>query len=195
MKILGFKITFSGEYPEDEPCLFVSNHRSALDPIVMLSKLKAYPVSRAEVRNWPLVGKGGQMTGIIFVDKGNKESRAQTRLILLKELQNGHSILIYPEGRTNVATTTSTFQNGSFAQAATVGFRVVPHVIEYKDKEDYWDHTDGFAMYFIKRFGKRTTPIRIVFGEPMRSDNPWTLLRNSQHWIDETIQNVRRDWD
>lgn len=195
MRILGFRITVTGEFPEDEPCLFVSNHRSALDPIVMLSLLKAFPVSRAEVRNWPLVGKGGHMTGIIFVDKSNKESRAQTRVILLNELRKGHSVLIYPEGQTNVAPTTGTFQNGSFAQAAAGGFRVIPHVIEYKEKEDYWDHTDGFAMYFIKRFGKRITPIRIAFGPPQQSDNAWTLMRNSQQWIDETILEVRKEWE
>jgi 1-acyl-sn-glycerol-3-phosphate acyltransferase len=160
-----------------------------------MGRVKAFPVSRAEVRNWPLVGKGSAATGIIFVDKSSRESRAQTRTILLKEMQNGNSILIFPEGHTNVEPLTATFQKGSFEQAAAGGFPVVPFVIEYKDTRDYWDHTDSFAVHLIKRFGKRVTEVVVAFGPPLRSDNPWTLLRGSQQWIDEKIVEVRKAWD
>ena len=76
-------------FPKDEACLFVGNHRSSLDPIFVLAKVHAFPVSRAEVRNWPLVGKGSDMTGIIFVDKSSRESRAATKVALLNEMKKG----------------------------------------------------------------------------------------------------------
>ncbi len=195
MRILHFDVSYSGEIPEDEPCLYVSNHRSSLDPLVVLPRLKAFPVSRAEVRNWPLVGKGSEITGVIFVDKSSRESRALARTAILDTLRNGHSVLIYPEGQTNVKPLTNVFQKGSFEQAAAGGFRVVPYVIEYQHKEDYWDHTDSFMVHFIKRFGKKHTPVRILFGPPVASDNAWTLLRTCQQWIDEHIVEVRKDWD
>jgi 1-acyl-sn-glycerol-3-phosphate acyltransferase len=195
LRILRFKVQWEGDIPEGETCLFVGNHRSSLDPIIIMSKVIVYPVSRADVRHWPIVGKGSEITGVIFVDKANRASRTRTKELILNTLNDGNSVLIFPEGRTNVDPTTTTFQKGAFDQAAAGGFRVVPFMIEYKDKEDNWDHTDSFAVHFIKRFGKRRTHIRIIFGEPLRSDNAWTLLRGAQSWIDDRIAEVRREWD
>jgi len=193
-RILGIRIIWEGSYPEDETCLFIGNHRSSIDPQLVMGRVKAYPVSRADVRHWPFVGKGAHLTGIIFVDKSSRESRQKVKTLLLEEMQKGHSILIFPEGHTNVKPLTSTFQKGSFDQAAAGGFRVVPYVIEYQRKSNYWDHTDSFAVHLIKEFGKRRSLVKIVFGPPIASDNPWTLLRTAQAWIDETIIKVRAEW-
>jgi 1-acyl-sn-glycerol-3-phosphate acyltransferase len=192
--IINAKVDWEGSYPEDETCLFVGNHRCHFDPQIVMGRVKAFPVSRAEVRNWPLIGKGSAATGIIFVDKSSRESRQKTKTLLLEEMKKGNSVLIFPEGHTNVKPLTATFQKGSFDQAAAGGFKVVPYTIEYKDKRDYWDHSDSFAVHFIKRFGKRRTYIKIVFGPSLHSDNAWTLLRGAQHWIDETIIRVRAEW-
>jgi 1-acyl-sn-glycerol-3-phosphate acyltransferase len=192
--IIGGKVEWEGTFPENETCLFVGNHRCHFDPQIVMARVKAFPVARAEVRNWPLIGKGSAATGIIFVDKSSRESRQKTKTLLLEEMKQGHSILIFPEGHTNVKPLTATFQKGSFDQAAAGGFKVAPYVIEYKDKRDYWDHSDNFAVHFIKRFGKRRTYIKIVFGPPLQSDNSWTLLRGAQQWIDDTIIRVRGEW-
>ena len=194
-RVLNFKVTFEGDIPENEACLYVGNHRSSLDPIFVMARIKAFPVSRAEVRNWPIVGKGSDMTGIIFVDKSSRESRQATKVALLNEMRKGNSVLIFPEGRTNVEPLTATFQKGSFEQAAQGGFSVVPFVLEYKDKGQYWDHTDNFATHFLKEFGKRGVEIKVRFGPPIQSDNSWTLLRQAQAWIDENIPLVRAEWD
>src|SRR5690554_6929956 len=67
--ILNFRVKYLGEVPRDRNYLFVGNHRSSLDPFVFLARHSANPVSRADVRNYPLVGKGAELSGIIFVDK------------------------------------------------------------------------------------------------------------------------------
>jgi 1-acyl-sn-glycerol-3-phosphate acyltransferase len=195
VRLLNFKLDISGPRPPEETALYICNHRSSLDPLILLSDIKAWPVSRHEVKNWPLVGKGGEKTGIIFVDKSSRESRAMVKEALLREMQSGKSILIFPEGRTNVKLTTATFQKGSFEQAAAGGYPVIPISMEYKYKTDYWDHSDSFTAHFVKNFGKRETPIRIIYGDPIRSDNSWTLLRQAQSWIDEHILEIRREWD
>lgn len=195
VRILNLKLQIEGPRPPEETVLYICNHRSSLDPLILLSDIKAYPVSRHEVKNWPLVGKGGEKTGIIFVDKTNRESRARVKEALLREMQTGKSILIFPEGRTNIKLTTTTFQKGSFEQAAAGGFPVIPVTMEYRYKTDYWDHTDNFTTHFIKSFGKRETPIKIIYAEPIRSDNSWTLLRQTQAWIDQQILAIRKEWD
>ena len=193
-QILNIHIKWEGSYAEDKTVLFIGNHRSSIDPQLVMGRVKGYPVSRADVRNWPFVGEGAANTGILFVDKSSKESRRKIRTMLLEEMQKGNSILIFPEGHTNVKPLTDTFQKGSFDQAAAGGFPVQPYVIEYKDKNDYWDHTDSFAVHFIKRFGKKRTDVTIRFGPLIESDNSWTLLRTAQAWIDENIIDIRKGW-
>jgi 1-acyl-sn-glycerol-3-phosphate acyltransferase len=194
MRILAYEPQFEGTVPEGT-FLFVGNHRSSLDPIVILSQVLAFPVSRADVEHWPMVGKGATLTGTLYVEKSSKESRKKTKENLLKVLQDGNSILLFPEGRTNIEKTTIRFRKGSFEQASKGNFPVVPFALEYKDTRDYWDHSNSFVVHLIKTFGKPKTPIRIIFGDPIISEDPWLLLNKCQRWIDSKILEMRNDWD
>jgi 1-acyl-sn-glycerol-3-phosphate acyltransferase len=192
--ILGFDIKVKGDFPKDEAVLLVGNHRSTLDPMLAFVKIEAYPVSRAWVKNFPMFGRGSELTGIIFLNQQDKSSRLRTRERILEELRNGKSIMVYPEGRTSLGLFTITFQKGAFDQAALGGFRVVPYILEYKDINDYWDHTESIVRHFFSHFGKRKHILHLEIGEPIASDNSWTLLRASQKWIDEKMAEVHKDW-
>lgn len=192
--ILGFKITVKGDYPKDEAVLFVGNHRSTLDPMLAFVEIEAYPVSRSWVKNFPLFGRGSELTGIIFLNKEDKKSRRHVKERILKEMQNGKSIMLFPEGRTSIEPYTITFQKGAFDQAAIGGFSVVPYVLEYRDIRDYWDHTESIVGHFFSHFGKRKHELHLDIGEPITADNAWTLLRASQKWIDEKMEEVHKAW-
>ncbi len=192
--ILNFRVQVIGEIPKDRNYLFVGNHRSSLDPFVFLSHGAANPVSRGDVRNYPIVGKGAEITGIIFVDKESKSSRGATKEAIYQALKDGKSIMIYPEGKTGAQPLTATFQKGSYEQAAELGVPVVPFAVEYKSINDYWDHTDGMLLHYLKNLAKPRTDIRISFGKPIEGDNSWTLLRQSQQWVNDEIVRLRSDW-
>ena len=192
--ILNFRVELRGKFPKDRNYLFVGNHRSSLDPFVFLAYGQANPVSRGDVRNYPIVGKGAEGTGIIFVDKESKSSRGTTKEAIYQTLKEGKSVMIYPEGKTGVQPLTSTFQKGSFEMAAELGVPVIPFVIEYKSLKDYWDHTDTMLVHYLKYLAKPRTYIRFSAGEVIHADNPWTLLRQSQLWINEEIVKLRSDW-
>ncbi len=192
--VLGFKITVKGALPKNEAVLCVGNHRSTLDPILAFVEIEASPVSRAWVRDFPIFGKGSELTGIIFLNKEDKNYRQKTKEKILEELRNGKSIMLYPEGRTSLDPYTITFQKGAFDQAAIGGFRVVPYILEYKDIGDYWDHTESIVKHFFSHFGKRKHVLHLEIGEPISSDNAWTLLRASQKWIDEKMAEVHKEW-
>lgn len=191
--ILGYRVKMKGRIPEGT-YLFVGNHRSSLDPLVCLRYLRASPVSRADVRNYPFVGKGAEMTGIIFVDKESKASRSATKQAIYDALKGGKSVMIYPEGKTNALPLTATFQKGSFDVAAELGIPVIPFAEEYEKVTDYWDHSETMVVHYMKNLAKARTRIRISVGEPIQSDNAWSLLRQSQQWINDEIIELRKDW-
>jgi 1-acyl-sn-glycerol-3-phosphate acyltransferase len=183
-----------GQFPTDRNYLFVGNHRSSLDPFVGLAYLEANPVSRGDVRKYPFIGKGAEITGIIFVDKASKTSRSASKQAIYDALKAGKSIMIYPEGKTGSQPLTATFQKGSFDVAAELKVPVIPFAIEYKSLQDYWDHTDTMAVHYFKNLAKGKTIVRLSVGEVLHDDNSWTLLRQSQQWIDDAIKRMRSDW-
>jgi len=193
--IVGFKFTFGGELPDpaEGPFLYVGNHRSTLDPLLAFYKIQAWPLSRMWIKNWPLVGRGSQLTGIIFVDKEDKGSRKSAKEHILFEMQRGHSIMVFPEGHTHIEPFTKTFHKGAFEQAAK-GFGVVPYILEYRDVADYWDHSESFVRHFIRAFGKRRHEIHLGIGPVIRSDNTWTLMRQSRQWIDVNMKAIHVKW-
>src|SRR5687768_7609230 len=192
--ILNFRVEMRGTIPKDRNYLFVGNHRSSLDPFIFLSHCPANPVSRGDVRNYPIIGKGAEITGIIFVDKESKSSRGATKEAIYQALKNGISVMIYPEGKTGAQPLTATFQKGSYEQAAELEVPVVPFVVEYKSVNDYWDHSDNMLVHYLKNLSKPRTDIRLSIGEPMVGDNSWALLRQSQQWINDEIERLRADW-
>lgn len=192
--ILGYKVKMKGAIPKTGNYLFVGNHRSSLDPLVCLRYLQANPVSRADVRKYPFIGKGAEMTGIIFVDKESRASRSATKQAIYDALKDGKSVMIFAEGKTNALPLTSTFQKGSFDMAAELGVSVVPFAIEYEKITDYWDHSDTMVAHYMKNLAKARTRIRLSVGQPIHADNAWGLLRQSQQWINDEIKTLREDW-
>ncbi len=191
---LNYKLEMRGTVPMDRNYLFVGNHRSSLDPFVCLGYLEANPVSRADVRNYPFLGKGAELSGIIFLNKESKSSRSATKEAIAKAFQEGKSIMIYPEGKTNAKPLTSTFQKGSFDIAAELGIPVVPFAIEYKSTDDYWDHSITMAEHYFRYLAKPRTYVRLSVGQPFTGDTAFTLLRQSQQWVNDEIVRLRADW-
>jgi 1-acyl-sn-glycerol-3-phosphate acyltransferase len=193
--LLGFKITTEGELPEEGTYLYVSNHRSSLDPLVPLAFVESFPIAKAEVEHYFLVGRGAAISGVIFVKKKDKNSRGATKEAIYEALKSGKSIVIYPEGHTNVETLTDRFNKGSFEKAAQAGVPVVPLAIEYEDTRDNWDHSQGLLGHYFSRFGKRRTNIKMAFGQPLKSDDTFELLNKSQKWINDKILVLRKEWE
>ena len=194
MVVLNYKIELRGTFPKDRNYLYVGNHRSSMDPFVCLAYLEGNPVSRADVRNYPFLGKGAELSGIIFVNKESRTSRTATKEAIHKAFLEGKSIMIYPEGKTSAEPLTATFQKGSFDIAAELGIPVVPFALEYKSTNDYWDHTDTMAMHYFKNLAKARTYIRLSVGPVITGDTAFSLLRQSQQWINEEIVHLRSDW-
>ncbi len=194
MSLLGYRIQVKGKAPEGSPYLFVCNHRSSLDPLALMAHVPGYPVSRADVEDYPVVGKGARMLGVIFVEKTNRSSRAATKEAIRRAFEEGKNIVIFPEGKTHAEPSTVTFQKGAYDQAADLGVPVVPVALDYKYTSDYWDHKETMVQHYFKNLAKWKTPIRMRIGKPIESENAFTLLRQSQAWIDEQVSEIRSEW-
>lgn len=190
---LGIQIDMRGT-PPDFPCILMANHRSYLDPALLVRDNKAYAVSKAEVAKWPIIGFGARVSGVLFLQRESAESRKKTLNGIAEKLQEGYAVFLFPEGTTQSAPGTASFKPGGFKLAATAGFPIVPVALDFESSADHWVGDDTFLPHFIRRFGEKKKRVQISYGAPIWSEDPQELLDKTKSWIDSELQNIHQRW-
>jgi lyso-ornithine lipid O-acyltransferase len=186
IQFLNIKIQKTGE-PTLGNYLYVSNHRSYIDPVVVANWIPFVPIAKAEVGKWLLIGWSARMTGVFYVKRNDKSSRNETREAVREVLQRGGSVLVYPEGTTAAFGTTLPFRIGTFGVAAEEDTSVVPIAIEYADAADAWVGSDSFIPHFLRCFSKKEITVRIHFFAPIFDDGAESLTQKTQQLIDNQL--------
>lgn len=111
--------------------IFVSNHNSYLDsPAVVLASPNAFkPLGKVEMTKIPFFGFIYQRV-VVLIDRSSKESRNASVEQLKKVLDQGTSILIFPEGTMNTSDLpVKDFYDGAFRIAIETQTPLAPFVI------------------------------------------------------------------
>ncbi len=190
--VLNIKIIKEGN-PQDGTALYVCNHRSFADPIVICRYLKAFVIAKAEVANYPIINKGAELTGVIWVDRNNKDSRSATREKLTETIDQGFNILVYPEGTVGIHKKTLPFRKGTFLEAAQNDIPVVPVAIEFRSHKDLW-LKEKFIPQYLHQFSKWKTEVKVKFGAPMIHQNGEYLHQHSHEWINNELHLMQHNW-
>ena len=190
--ILNLKVKVEGK-PFDGPALYVCNHRSFSDPIVISKYLNAFVIAKAEVANYPIINKGAEATGIIWVQRADKDSRTNARKAFVDVVKGGHNILVYPEGTISTTKNTLPFKKGTFLEAAKEGLTVVPVALEYRSKKDLWLIPNIVGQY-LNAFGKWKTEAKLSFGTPMKMEDGIKLADDCEQWINAEIEKMQDGW-
>ena len=82
--------------------LWVANHLSWLDPMVLMSLRPSGLLAKREVADYPVVGRGVRKAGVRFVRREDPSNRATALMGLRSELAAGRNFLLFPEGTTTV---------------------------------------------------------------------------------------------
>ncbi|WP_343564506.1 lysophospholipid acyltransferase family protein [Kiloniella sp. b19] len=112
--ITGIKVEIKGDFKQDRSTLFVSNHVSYLDIMVLGSSLNAAFVAKAEVSKWPFFGFLARLGNTVFVER-RRSRAAKGRDDLAKRLSTGRSLILFPEGTSSDGTRVLPFRSSLFA--------------------------------------------------------------------------------
>ena len=135
--IVGLRIVVQGE-PAKGPVLMVSNHVSWLDILLLASVANPRFLSKAEIRQWPLVGWAGQQIDTLFIKRGERSASEAASAGIAEGLENGNRILIFPEGTTTEGKVVKRLHARLLGAAINTSSPVQPMVIHYTD-----DNSDG----------------------------------------------------
>jgi 1-acyl-sn-glycerol-3-phosphate acyltransferase len=95
--VLGIEVRWSGAPFRACPTLFVANHVSYLDVVILGGLLDATFIAKLEVAGWPLFGQLARLTGTFFVRRRWRDALIQ-RNALAARMREGESFILFAEG-------------------------------------------------------------------------------------------------
>lgn len=115
-----------GETPDKKkPAIYIANHQSSIDIVEFLSEHPKIKLMTAHwVQNYPVYGQVIRLIGYYDKSKGIEAQMEKIR----KDLENGWSVLIFPEGTRSQDGSIGRFHKGAFYLSMATGFPVRPAV-------------------------------------------------------------------
>ncbi len=127
---LDFEIEGIDSLYQERPAVFVFNHQSLLDSMVLAHLLREDVVAmvKKEMGNTPVVGPLLRQADTIFVDR-NALDQHEVLQRALDVLKSGRSLVIAPEGSRSTLGNIQPFKHGAFYIARKAGVPIIPIVL------------------------------------------------------------------
>lgn len=137
LAIVRVRVEVRGRPPavRGEGALIVANHVSWLDIHVLHSLLPSRFVSKAEVRDWPLIGWMAARAGTLYLERTRKSDALRVNEAMAALLREGECLALFPEGTTTDGTRLLPFHPSLLQPAVVAGARVWPAVIRYRRRD------------------------------------------------------------
>lgn len=162
--------------------LIFPNHISYFDILMMVHTLPLRFLSAIENKSMPLIGMVATAIGTVFVDRGEKSSRVESRR-QIGAAPSHPALVLFPEGGIGPGGTLEAFRYGAFEIAVESGKSILPVVIQYSRPDVIqWDWRNGetmwaalwkLARYLGPAITSRATPLAPIV--PASGDDGATL--------------------
>lgn len=96
--LIGVRVRVVGEPARDRAVLYVSNHVSWADIVVIGSIRPVAFVAKSEVAKWLLVGITAKIQRTVFVDRARRHRSADAVGEIVQRLSSGTSVVLFAEG-------------------------------------------------------------------------------------------------
>lgn len=117
MRLIGYATVVRGAPLEGQgPVLFLPNHASYLDIIVLGSLVNAFFVAKGEVAHWPGFGFLARISRTVFIDR-RPGATARERNHVRDRLDAGDSLVLFAEGTSNDGNRVLPFKSALLAAA------------------------------------------------------------------------------
>lgn len=180
---LNIQVIGREKVPEDEGCVFISNHQGYLDVVAILYALgnkQSGFIAKSELRKVPFVGKWIESVGGYFIERGNARSSLKVFKDSWEHLRSGDSMVIFPEGTRSQGPHLNPYKAGAFklATGGKTGAPLVPIVV---DGTYHWFEELGYL-----RTGHDIV-VTVQFLDPIRVDD---LSREEIKKLPDTIHDM-----
>ena len=166
--------------PDQNGILFMSNHQSNFDILLLLAELPVQHgfVAKVELDHIPFFSRWMRCIHCLFMDRNDMKQSAQTIIDGIKQLKAGINMVIFPEGTRNKGEELSLlpFKEGAFKIATKTGCPIVPISM------------NNTAEIFENHFPKiKKTHVVLEYGTPIY---PNELDKDVKKHIGSYVENI-----
>ena len=177
LDVLSIRLNLRGETPPGRvsSVLFVANHVSWMDILVINACRRVRFVAKAEVRQWPLVGWMAARTGTLFLKRTSPHELARVTKSVATFLRRGDCIALFPEGTTTDGTSVQAFRSGLFESAIAAEALIWPVGISYcrfdgsLDADIAFVGSQSFVSSIVNVLTRPATRAQLSFAAPVES--------------------------
>ena len=141
--------------PRHEARIYVANHVSWFDVFALAAYLPRYRfIAKKELFKLPIFGPAIRSTAAIEIDRGNRKAAFQAYETAARDVKEGLSVVVYPEGTRGRTYELRPFKKGPFVLAIAAQVPVVPTIIhgtiEIQPKGSFRIRPGTIDLYFLE---------------------------------------------
>ena len=130
---LGLELRVIGQPAPNGPMLLVANHISWVDITALHAARFCRFVSKADVKQWPLIGALASGVGTLFIERESRRDAMRMVHHMAQSLREGDVLAIFPEGTTSDGTGLRPFHANLFQAAISADVPVQPVGLSFID--------------------------------------------------------------
>ena len=127
---IGMRISTEGS-PDENTRVFVANHVSWLDILLVGSAVSGVFVSRHDLKNWPGIGIFARLAGTVFIDRTSLKSAVESSSAIVERAGEDIRVAFFPEGKASEGDDVLPFKPFLFGAIVEKGFAVQPVTLMY----------------------------------------------------------------
>lgn len=168
-RMLRIRVEVHGSPSPDRPVLFVANHSSWLDIVILSTAAPLSFVAKSEIARWPGFSILAKLQRSVFIERRRGKAKEGVNDIQAR-LRAGDNIVLFAEGSSGDGNSVNPFKSSMFSAAEIdVGGGRLPTV---QPVSIAYTHLDGFPLGRRQRhrltwYGKMSLPSHLwnVFGQ------------------------------
>lgn len=161
--------------------VFVANHQGAFDIFVIYGFLQTHIkwVMKKGIRKIPFVGVACKAAGFIFVDNSTPKAAAKTIQDAEHHLQDGVSVVVFPEGSRTYTGKMIRFKKGAYQIAVDLHLPIVPITLN-----------GPYDVLPIGKLNIHPHRMEMIIHEPISTNELDTSHKTLQYLADKTQQTI-----
>lgn len=160
IQICGTEVEVIGQenIPENQPVLYVGNHRSYFDVIIAYSLCESRTgfIAKDALEKIPLLRIWMRRLYCLFLDRENPRDGLRVILAAVDHIKHGVSVFVFPEGTRAKTDDMGTFKEGTFKIATKTDCLIVP--VAFTNTDDILER----HMPFVRK-----TRVILHYGRPI----------------------------
>jgi 1-acyl-sn-glycerol-3-phosphate acyltransferase len=121
--VMRIRVHVVGNPVRDRAVLFISNHVSWADILVIGSIAPIAYVSKSEIAKWPMVGTAAKSQRTVFVDRSRRQQTGDAIGEIVERLAGGTSVVLFAEGTSSDGNRVLPFRSALIGAVKEAGSR------------------------------------------------------------------------